>query len=85
MYDFGGGLRFNVQRDIGKSQRLPMCHKYAVVRDNGVLHSQGQVICGGDVREKNVYLSQKHQVLLDVYDSANEADTRHFVIKYNGL
>jgi hypothetical protein len=82
LFDFG--MRYNVLREPGRVHLGSIRHKYATVQETGSPPSDSRFIIGGEDREKSVYLSQKHRVLLEVYDTANEADARHFLIQYKG-
>jgi hypothetical protein len=82
LFDFG--MRYNVLREPGRVHLGSIRHKYATVQETGSPPSDSRFIIGGEDREKSVYLSQKHRVFLEVYDTANEADARHFLIQYKG-
>ena len=82
LLDFGGGTKYSVKEQLSET-RMPMCQRYAIIREGG-MQTQGSVVCGGDLREKTVYLSKDNVLQLDVYGSANDAQARHFIIKYQG-
>lgn len=84
LIDFGVSHIYSIKSDsaavLAKSS-LSFCHQYAVIKEQGV-HKHS--VCGGGMREKIVYTSQGNALHLDVYGTTNNAEAKHFVLKYQG-
>jgi len=75
LVDFGVPVHSAIDTSSGPSaavsddaidERLPVCQRYAVIRDERL--STGSVICGGgSAREKLVHLSTSHVIQVDVF------------------
>ena len=56
-----------------------ICHIYARIREGG---SGSITLCGGEQREKVVYVSEGHKVEVEVTDPRAAPDPSFFIIKY---
>ena len=50
----------------------------------GDLDGKGSIICGGDVREKAVYISDSHQLRIEIF-TIEDSTKAHFLLKYQGI
>ena len=57
------------------------CTQYAIVEEESV--GRSTVICGGDTREKHVYLSSSNEISIQITGRKTNP-VNHFIIKYEG-
>lgn len=58
-----------------------LCRKYATV--NEVSRESRTIVCGGDIRVKNVYQSTSHEIELYLTPSDHQVKN-HFLLRYEG-
>ncbi len=73
----GGGTRSN------KRTNYPVyCQQYARIEEKDVARST--IVCGGERREKNVYISVTHEVEVHIMNRRSSAQQHYFLLKYSG-
>jgi len=61
-----------------------VCTMYAVVRETGTDSSTDITVCGGERREKAVYLSEKNVLVIEITNTNLLMERPYFVLKYEG-
>ena len=89
LLDFGvWGTRDPNDPDVGQRdppsggnspQHSGICHIYARIREGS---SSSITLCGGEAREKIVYVSEGHEVEIEVTNPRSAPDPAFYIIKY---
>ena len=82
------GRKINVTLiDFAVATRYPearnTCHVYAKIRESGI--SSDVTVCGGQTRERSVYLSEGSKVEITVITFKVKNEPIHFLLKYEGI
>ena len=91
LFDFGISGSFNTSSNPGpitagnsnKRTNYPVyCQQYARIEEKDVARST--IVCGGERREKNVYISVTNEVEVHVMNRRTFGQQHYFILKYNG-
>ena len=91
LFDFGISGSFNTSSNPGtitagnsnKRTNYPVyCQQYARIEEKDVARST--IVCGGERREKNVYISVTNEVEVHVMNRRTIGQHQYFLLKYNG-
>ena len=91
LFDFGISGNFNTSSNPGaitagnsnKRTNYPVyCQQYARIEEKDVARST--IVCGGERREKNVYISVTNEVEVHVMNRRTIGQQHYFILKYNG-
>jgi len=76
LFDFSA-WDYRQNNEIGRT----VCRRYAIINEgNGVRETP---ICGGQIRHRNIYMSEGNSVDIRLINSVSPEEQAHFVIKYN--
>ncbi len=71
---------FYLDENAGVSSLL--CQRYAHIQETG--NGKRATICGGEQRIKNVYMSNSHQVQVEIVPKHHGTQTAAFLLQYKG-
>ena len=74
-------MHFHLMQDMASDARSPVCQRYAVISEG---EGRRVVVCGGDAREKTVYISMSNSITIQVYNSRVSRESAQFLLKYQG-
>ena len=83
-------LRTPADREMAADARASVCRKYAIIREHAgsgndiTPQRSGVNICGGDRRQKNVYMSKSNSLTVQLFTPQSGNQAGHFLIKYQG-
>ncbi len=70
-------------QQINKNIPGTYCHKYALIKEHA--SARETVVCGGEQREKNVYMSVGNVVEIEITSYPSPQKAAHFLLKYEGM
>ncbi len=71
------------EHQINKNRLGTYCHKYAVIKERA--SARETVVCGGEQREKVVYISAGNVVEITITSYSSPKKAAHFLLKYEGM
>ncbi len=73
----------NIGNSQDKRAQYPVyCQQYAKIEEKSIQRST--IVCGGDRREKNIYISLTNEVEIQVMNRRAMGRPQYFMFKYNG-
>ena len=69
-----------IDQSEGEAQRGSFCRRLAIIRENGKQTS----ICGGNLRERNVYISEGNELQVEIVRGRSDEDLPSFLLHYQG-
>ena len=58
-----------------------VCQRYAHIKEEKM---KGATVCGGEKRIKNIYLSDSHQLTIEIIPSQSTENAAEFLLQYEG-
>ena len=60
-----------------------LCQRYAHIQETN--NAKRATVCGGDQRIKNVYMSNSHEIQVEIVPTHSGTAAAAFLLKYNGM
>ncbi len=60
-----------------------VCQRYAQILEPR-MKSASTTICGGELRVRNIYMSDTHEIQVEIVPTHNDEETAEFLLKYQG-